>query len=195
MIAALLTKIYNLSDVYDPTYMLWYTREASVAVYVANLPMIWPLLRECFPIFCDGPSRAERLRTYANRFHATPSSHTIGLQKLPSRKSRSRLSISQQLSTVALPKKLRTGWDSVRSSRLGRSGNGSTDDESTTQLDGMNNWEIRDIRTEITIEIERLSLQRSREIGEERREWGNVGQMAQEVTVEGGGRTRAPAVP
>ena len=29
--------------------MLWYTREASVAVYVSNLPMIWPLLREWFP--------------------------------------------------------------------------------------------------------------------------------------------------
>lgn len=28
--------------------MLWYTREASVAVYVANLPGIWPLLREHF---------------------------------------------------------------------------------------------------------------------------------------------------
>ena len=26
--------------------MLWYTREASVAVYVANLPGIWPLMRE-----------------------------------------------------------------------------------------------------------------------------------------------------
>lgn len=31
---------------YDTAYMLWYTREASVAVYVANLPGIWPLLRE-----------------------------------------------------------------------------------------------------------------------------------------------------
>lgn len=29
--------------------MLWYTREASVAVYVANLPLIWPLLREWTP--------------------------------------------------------------------------------------------------------------------------------------------------
>lgn len=28
--------------------MLWYVREASVAVYVANLPSIWPLLREHF---------------------------------------------------------------------------------------------------------------------------------------------------
>jgi hypothetical protein len=49
IVAALLTKIFNLSDIWDPSYMLWYTREASVAVYVANLPMIWPLLRDWFP--------------------------------------------------------------------------------------------------------------------------------------------------
>lgn len=49
IVAALLTKIFNLTNVWDPTYMLWYTREASVAVYVSNLPMIWPLLREYFP--------------------------------------------------------------------------------------------------------------------------------------------------
>lgn len=29
--------------------MLWYIRESSVAMYVANLPMIWPLIREMFP--------------------------------------------------------------------------------------------------------------------------------------------------
>ena len=29
--------------------MLWYVRESSVAMYVANLPMIWPTLREWFP--------------------------------------------------------------------------------------------------------------------------------------------------
>jgi hypothetical protein len=44
-----LTKVFNLSDVYDVDYMLWYTREASVALYVANLPLIWPLLREWVP--------------------------------------------------------------------------------------------------------------------------------------------------
>ncbi|KAH7346864.1 hypothetical protein BKA65DRAFT_285935 [Rhexocercosporidium sp. MPI-PUGE-AT-0058] len=49
ILAAVLTKVFNLSDVWDPSYMLWYTREASVAVYVSNLPMIWPLLREWFP--------------------------------------------------------------------------------------------------------------------------------------------------
>lgn len=49
IIAALLTKVFNLTDVYDAGYMLWYIREASVAVYMSNLPMIWPLLREWFP--------------------------------------------------------------------------------------------------------------------------------------------------
>ena len=33
--------------------MLWYVREASVAVYVANLPGIWPLLREHIRILRD----------------------------------------------------------------------------------------------------------------------------------------------
>ncbi|KUJ15431.1 uncharacterized protein LY89DRAFT_558244, partial [Mollisia scopiformis] len=50
ILAAILTKVFNLSNIWDPSYMLWYTREASVAVYVSNLPMIWPLLREWFPM-------------------------------------------------------------------------------------------------------------------------------------------------
>jgi hypothetical protein len=50
ILAALLTKIFNLSNIWDPSYMLWYTRESSVAVYVSNIPMIWPLLREWFPV-------------------------------------------------------------------------------------------------------------------------------------------------
>jgi hypothetical protein len=49
ILAAILTKVFNLSNIWDPSYMLWYTREASVAVYVSNLPMIWPLLRAWFP--------------------------------------------------------------------------------------------------------------------------------------------------
>jgi hypothetical protein len=56
--AAILTKVFNLSNVYDTAYMLWYTREASVAVYVANLPMIWPLLREWIPYLRTGLTRS-----------------------------------------------------------------------------------------------------------------------------------------
>lgn len=48
--------------------MLWYTREASVAVYVANLPLIWPLLREWIP-FLRGTSKdnSYQLPTHENR--------------------------------------------------------------------------------------------------------------------------------
>src|ERR1700712_1442727 len=67
--AAILTKVFNLSNVYDTAYMLWYTREASVAVYVANLPMIWPLLREWIPYLRTGLTRSNdsELPRYASR--------------------------------------------------------------------------------------------------------------------------------
>lgn len=48
--AALCTKIVFFTDVYSASYLFWYTREASVAVYVTNLPCIWPLLRELMPV-------------------------------------------------------------------------------------------------------------------------------------------------
>ncbi|POS79134.1 hypothetical protein DHEL01_v202459 [Diaporthe helianthi] len=78
ILAALLTKIFNLTDVYDDSYMLWYIREASVAVYTSNLPMIWPLLRDwipCLRALTPGadrtderqPARAALASVYARR--------------------------------------------------------------------------------------------------------------------------------
>lgn len=50
VIAAILTKCYSLvPSLLSMVYMRWYFREASVAVYVSNLPTIWPLVREVFP--------------------------------------------------------------------------------------------------------------------------------------------------
>jgi hypothetical protein len=60
--------VFNLSDVYSVDYMLWYTREASVAVYVANLPLIWPLLREWIPLLRNTTKdNSYQLPTYENR--------------------------------------------------------------------------------------------------------------------------------
>lgn len=56
--AAILTKVFNLSDVYNPIYMKWYIREASVAVYVANTPAIWPLIRRVVPGLSSVESRS-----------------------------------------------------------------------------------------------------------------------------------------
>jgi hypothetical protein len=60
--------------------MLWYTREASVAVFVVNLPGIWPLLREhirflrnhtSYPSY---PSRPSHLPQYGNISSSAPHS-------------------------------------------------------------------------------------------------------------------------
>jgi len=48
--AALCTKVEFWISVYSADYMFWYTRESSVALYVANLPCIWPLMREIIPV-------------------------------------------------------------------------------------------------------------------------------------------------
>jgi hypothetical protein len=46
--------------------MFWYVREASTAVYVSNLPLIWPLLREWFPILrSSSPASGYAKRTHS----------------------------------------------------------------------------------------------------------------------------------
>jgi hypothetical protein len=48
--AAFLTKIYSLvPSLVSYSYLNWYFREASVSVYVTNLPAVWALLRDTFP--------------------------------------------------------------------------------------------------------------------------------------------------
>lgn len=50
IVAAILTKIYCLvPGLITYVYLKWYFREASVSVYVTNLPALWSLLRDIFP--------------------------------------------------------------------------------------------------------------------------------------------------
>lgn len=50
IVAAICRLIYCVvPSLVSYVYMNWYFREASVAVYVTNLPPIWALLRELFP--------------------------------------------------------------------------------------------------------------------------------------------------
>lgn len=50
IVAAILTKVYCLvPSLITYIYLNWYFREASVSVYVTNLPALWSLLREMFP--------------------------------------------------------------------------------------------------------------------------------------------------
>lgn len=50
IVSAILTKIYCLvPSLITYVYLNWYFREASVSVYVTNLPALWSLLRDIFP--------------------------------------------------------------------------------------------------------------------------------------------------
>ncbi|KAF7597290.1 hypothetical protein BBP40_008133 [Aspergillus hancockii] len=48
IIAAILNKVFNFASPLTTTYQIWYIREASTAIYVANLICLWPLLRKIF---------------------------------------------------------------------------------------------------------------------------------------------------
>lgn len=48
IIAAILNKYFNFASPLTTTYQIWYIREASTAIYVANLMCWWPLLRKIF---------------------------------------------------------------------------------------------------------------------------------------------------
>lgn len=51
IVAAILTKVYCLvPSLISYVYMNWYFREATVAILVTNLPLIWSLLRDVFPV-------------------------------------------------------------------------------------------------------------------------------------------------
>lgn len=48
IIAAILNKYFNFASPLTTIYQIWYIREASTAIYVANLMCWWPLLRKLF---------------------------------------------------------------------------------------------------------------------------------------------------
>ncbi|KAE8418996.1 hypothetical protein BDV36DRAFT_282573 [Aspergillus pseudocaelatus] len=70
IIAAILNKYFNFHSPLTTIYQLWYIREASTAIYVANLMCWWPLLRKVF-----GKALTQYHGTYTtkngNRSHPT----------------------------------------------------------------------------------------------------------------------------
>lgn len=48
IVAAILNKYFNFAAPLTITYQIWYIREASTAIYVANMMCWWPLLRKIF---------------------------------------------------------------------------------------------------------------------------------------------------
>ncbi|KAF5858789.1 hypothetical protein ETB97_003792 [Aspergillus alliaceus] len=49
--AAILTKLFSLDpDLVLYAYLSWFMREASVSLYIVNLPGLWAFLRDMFPM-------------------------------------------------------------------------------------------------------------------------------------------------
>ncbi|KKY21719.1 hypothetical protein UCRPC4_g03486 [Phaeomoniella chlamydospora] len=48
MLSAILSKVYSFKDPFSADWIFWYTREASTAIIVTNMPHTWALLRRVF---------------------------------------------------------------------------------------------------------------------------------------------------
>ncbi|EON64309.1 hypothetical protein W97_03540 [Coniosporium apollinis CBS 100218] len=201
IIAALLTKYFNLSDVWDTSYMLWYSREASVAVWVANLPMIWPLMREWLPFL---RSMTGSKMSYNHDQHRTGygksdprsrniSNHTglggpdVQLSDLKSNVN----ATTRNASTSSSNDDLRQGGFDFEVKKFGRRDRSPDSDERV--LNQGQNWGtskgLGDIRQETTIEVEHetVDLEKgcpSRRTSPGQIEWDN-GRPIREVKIEG----------
>ncbi|RDW83804.1 uncharacterized protein DSM5745_04130 [Aspergillus mulundensis] len=81
MVAAILNKYFNFASPDTTIYQLWYIREASTAIYVANLMCWWPLLRKVFGSALsqyssnyrangyEGPSQRSALQSHSHSQH------------------------------------------------------------------------------------------------------------------------------
>ncbi|KAJ5748764.1 uncharacterized protein N7511_010460 [Penicillium nucicola] len=86
IIAAILNKYFNFASPLTTTYQIWYIREASTAIYVANLMCWWPLLRKLFGLkaFQYNSNRGQRPGNQNNNKDSSGSGTSNGSQSRPS---------------------------------------------------------------------------------------------------------------
>ncbi|KAL4919223.1 hypothetical protein BDW62DRAFT_179696 [Aspergillus aurantiobrunneus] len=97
MIAAILNKYFNFASPDTTIYQLWYIREASTAIYVANLMCWWPLLRRLFGSVLSQYSN--RYRSYRTNRYGDPSRRSGGVSQTLG----STVAGDTQVSTVGKP--------------------------------------------------------------------------------------------
>ncbi|KAL4934015.1 uncharacterized protein BDV17DRAFT_278997 [Aspergillus undulatus] len=103
MIAAILNKYFNFHSPGTTIYQLWYIREASTAIYVANLMCWWPLLRKIFGSALSHYSSRYRSNRYGEQPTAAGASATQSVVGKGSKSKRwwSRRAESKGLATTA----------------------------------------------------------------------------------------------
>lgn len=60
ILAAILNRYFNFTVAYSPIFLNWYVGEVSTAVFVANIPLCWPLIRRLFAVGAFGGSKRSR---------------------------------------------------------------------------------------------------------------------------------------
>ncbi|KAH8587012.1 hypothetical protein B0O99DRAFT_465523, partial [Bisporella sp. PMI_857] len=50
ILAAVLNRYFNFTENYSLIFLNWYVGEVSTAVFVANIPLCWPLIRQVFSL-------------------------------------------------------------------------------------------------------------------------------------------------
>lgn len=105
--AALLTKVYStvpslLND--SINYTFWYMRETTVAVYVINLPLLWPVLRKFFPYLTGRGSSANQ--------SSNTKSNMNNSKNWPASRKHTQISYAHNDDEIELKSKPRTDGDS-----------------------------------------------------------------------------------
>lgn len=150
IVAAICRLIYcTVPSLVSYVYMNWYFREASVAVYVTNLPPIWALLRELFPkIQIVGYSnRKTQAKSSAHPSHPT-------WQSMGSANRTQRKDFDFDLDTVPISKTMvLTTENELHDRELSRSDSMQGDNSSTSSSRHINKNEIR---RDVTFTVERV---------------------------------------
>jgi hypothetical protein len=85
ILAAVLNRYFNLTAAYSPIFLNWYVGEVSTAVFVANIPLCWPLIRYVFSLDEWASKRSRRtgnsesnLSYFSRRFYSRGGNSTHG---------------------------------------------------------------------------------------------------------------------
>jgi hypothetical protein len=78
ILAAVLNRYYNFSIPFSPIFLNWYVGELSTAVFVANIPLCWPLLRRVFRLGTFGGKNSNSPLGYNGAHSRAQLGHTYG---------------------------------------------------------------------------------------------------------------------
>lgn len=87
IIATALNRYYNFSNPNDITYINWYVGEVSTAVYAANVPLIWPVVRKIFGLHSwwgDSAHDASTRKSTQVRRRRSPDDSLLDLERTES---------------------------------------------------------------------------------------------------------------